>query len=347
MAIIQKNLVGIDIGTKNIKMVKVNSKGRVTHYTYVDLPEKIIANGRIESKQMLVETLKIAKKKLGTNFSDCVLCVNCPDSVIRQITIPQMQEGFILKNIMLEISGFLPMSPDRYVIDYIVTDAIESDDKKLYQILVYAIPTDIIQSYAFCLKAAGFKLKYVDIMENAYEKLYKMLKYKGETSIENFACLYIDNSKASVSIYGNGKFFINKIIDSGVDKISEDIAEKTKKPVEIIKKMMFTNDVLTFGETFIIEKSMVENYSKEVSIEVTRVIDYFKSRNKTASLGVVYFSGGFSHVKGIQNYFEEAIGIPVIPASRYLDSMFNMLPSKNNGIDYTNAIAITLREEKA
>ncbi len=347
MAIVQKNLVGIDIGTKNIKIVKVNSKGKVTNCTYVDLPEKIITNGRIESKQMLIETLKLAKKKLGTSFSDCVLCFNCPDGIIRQISIPQMEEQYIFKNVLMELSGFLPMSPDKYVVDYIITDLVETEETKMIHILVYALPSEIVQAYIDCLKAAGFKVKYVDIMENAFEKLFKMFNKNNLTKEQNFGCLYIDNSKASVSLYGNGKFFINKIIDAGVNKVVEDIAEKTGKSDEVVKKLLYTNDVLTFGETFVVEKSIVENYAKDVCFEITRVVEYFKSRNKNTTLGAIYLSGGFSHVKGITNYFEEALGIPVIPVSKYLESDFNISPVKNNGIDYTTAIAITLREESA
>lgn len=345
MAIVQKNLVGIDIGTKNIKMVKVNSKGKVTNFTYVDLPEKIITNGRIESKQMLIETLRLARKKLGTSFSECVLSISCPDIVIRQITIPQMQEAFIIKNVVLELSGFLPMSADRYILDYIITDAIETEDKKLYQLLVFAIPTEIAEAYVYCLKSAGFKTKCIDIMENSYEKLYKMLKQKNYITSENFACLYIDNSKASVSIYGNGKFFINKIIDTGLNRVIEDIAAKTSKPVDVVRKSLFTNDVLTFGETFVVEKSIVENYAREVSYEINRVIDYFKSRNKSESLDTIFLSGGFTHIKGVESYFEEIIGVPVYLSSKYLESMFKIPPIRNNGIDYTSAMAITLREE--
>ncbi len=347
MGVIQKNLVGIDIGTKNIKMVKVNARGKVTHYSYVDLPEKIIVNGKIESKQMLIETLKLARKKLGTSFKHCVLCLNSPEVVIRQIVIPQMEESYIHKNILLELADFLPISPDRYVIDYFITDRIETEEKKQFQMLVFAIPTETVQAYASCIKAAGFALHYIDIMENAYEKLFRMLKSKSIIKEKNYACLYIDNSKASTSIYGNGKFFINKVIDNGISRICEEIAEKTNKTVELVKKAIYTNDVLTYGETFVIEKSVIENYAREISFEIMRVMDYFKSRYKSETIDAVYLSGGISHIMGIQAYFENILGVPVVNTSMYLDSMFKHIPKKNNGIDYTNAIAVTLREENS
>lgn len=345
MAIIQKNLVGIEIGTKNIKMVKVNSKGKVTHHTYIDIPEKIITNGHIESKQMLTETLKAARKKLGTGFSDCSLCFSTHDTVIRHITIPQMQDDFIQKNIILELSGFLPMNPEMYAIDYILTDSIETEEKKALQFLVYAIPADIIKMYAQCLKDAGFKLKYIDIIENAYGKLHKLLKESFKVKESNFAFLYIDNSKAAISIYGNDKLFINKNLDAGVSKICEDIAAKTGKPLEFIMKSIYTDDIFESEDLFAVEASIIQDYIKEVTYEASRVIDYFKNQNKESTLEAVYFAGGFSHIKGIQSYFAETLGMPVVLTSKFLDPMFDHTPDKK-GIDYTNAIAITLREEK-
>jgi len=91
----------------------------------------------------------------------------------------------------------------------------------------------------------------------------------------------------------------------------------------------------------------MKDYIKEVAFEANRVIDYFKSQNKDLTINTIYFNGGFSQIKGVQAHFEEDMGIPVVLSSRFTDPMFVTLPPKNNGIDYTNAIAITLREEKA
>ncbi|MHB8962687.1 MAG: pilus assembly protein PilM [Saccharofermentanales bacterium] len=346
MGIVQKNLIGIEIGAKNVKLVKMNAKGKATNYAYVDLPDNVILNGRVESKQMLTETLKLARKKLDISFKDCVLCLDNTDVIIRQMTIPQMEEEYIRKNIALELSGFLPVSADRYVIDYIIADKIDTEPKQ-YQLLVYAVPSDVINSYAACIKAAGFSLRYIDIMENAYEKLFKMFRKTKVTSENNFACLYIDNSKASVSVFGNGKFFINKTIDNGISKICKEIADKTNRQAEAVRSLIFTNDVLGVSDAFTVEKTVIERNMKDITIDVMRVVDYFKSRNPESAIGTVYLSGGFSHLTGAQQHLQNLLGIPVITVSGYLDKMFREAPTKNNGVDYTNAIAVTLREENS
>ncbi len=183
-------------------------------------------------------------------------------------------------------------------------------------------------------------------MENAYEKLFKMLKARNLIKTSNFACVYIDNSRVSVSIYGNNRFFINKTIENAMSTICEDISVKTGKTPEMIRKQLFTNDILTYGEEFIVEKSVLENYIRDISGEISRVIEYYRSRNQENPIEAVYFSGGFTHIIGIQEYIGNILGMPTINTSRYLDSMFREVPKKNNGVDFTNAIAITLREEE-
>jgi type IV pilus assembly protein PilM len=345
MSVVQKKLVGIDIGTKNIKMVRVNRSGKITHHAYIDIPEGVIENGKIESREHLVTALRECRKKLKSSFKKCAICISSPDTVIRQIFLPVMDEESILPNIRMELSGFLPLQPDHYIIDYIITERIETDERRQFSITVFAIPAATVEIYLDCVKEAGFKVLYVDIMENAFEKLYKSLKVKQKVSSSNFACLYVDNSKSSVSIYGNNRLFINKVLDNGMGVICTVIAEKTGKPIEAVKRLLLTNDVMTYGETFVVEKSVVVHFIGEVASEVSRVIDYYKTRNRSDEIQTVFFSGGLSHVRGMKEYFETSLGIPVCNTYEITNSFFKTPPKNNTGIDYTNAIAITLREE--
>lgn len=345
MSIKQKKLVGIEIGTRNIKMVKLNSRGKVKKYTYVNLPEGTISAGEIKSQEMLVATLKQARKQLRSSSKKCALCISSPDIVIRYLFLPIMEEKYIMQNIRMELSGFLPENPENYTIDYIITERIEEEEKKQIKILIFAAPTRVLRAYNNAMKSAGFKVKYIDVMENSYEKLFKMLRSKGITKEKNFACVYIDYSRVSVSVYGGGRFFINKIIDNAMGMFCEDISDKTGTPIEIVRKQIFTEDILTSTEAFKVEKEVIENYIEELTTRINRVIKYYNSRNEDEPLEALYFTGGFTHIIGIQEYIGNLLGIPIINTARYLDLMFKKPPHKNNGIDYTNAIAITLREE--
>lgn len=346
MTAIHKNLIGIDLDGKNAKLVKVGKDGSVTSFAFAEIPEGVIVSGKIESKQMLTETLKSAKKSLETSFNKCALCITCPDVVIRHIFIPIMDEAYIPNSIAMELSGFLPVSPDRYAIDYVITDRIVTEESKQYALTVFAVPNEIIESYASCIINAGFNLQYIDVMENAFEKLHNSFIARNLTTIKNFAFLHIDILKTSVSIYNNSKLLLNKNIGNGANKVCVEISEKTGKPPEAVKQIIYNNDILSNDDAYYKEKTIIEKYIGEVSVETSRFIDYYKSRNKQDPLEVIYLSGAFSHINDISAHIEESLGIPVKIISDYMDTFFINPPKKKTGVDYTNAIAVTIREEK-
>ena len=53
-----------------------------------------------------------------------------------------------------------------------------------------------------------------------------------------------------------------------------------------------------------------------------------------------------SNLIGIIGFLEERIGTKVRLVSGFMDKYFATAPNKDNVVDFTNAYAITLREEK-
>jgi len=343
MAIVQKKLTGIEIGTKNIKMVKINKRGKITHYANIDIPEGVLDNGKIESEKVFTDTLKSLKKKIKSYHKECAISISSPDIVIRQINLPIMDHAHIIKNIELELAGFLPADPKNYIIDYIIYETIKDDEKNMYLLTVFAIPMDLVKTYGKSIKDAGFKLVYVDVLENAYQKFHKMLLSKKITKAKNFACLHIDNSKASISVYHDCKLFINKVLEKGVGRVCLEISGKTDRPVEKVKDILFTNNIFSSGETFQKEREILEYFTSEIAQESLRVIDYFKSRKKQ-NVEIIYLSGGFSHIEGMNDYLMKSFYLPVCNAFDLTIDSYKRPPGKDTGVDYTSAVALTLRE---
>ncbi|MDD4188722.1 MAG: type IV pilus assembly protein PilM [Eubacteriales bacterium] len=345
MAVIQKNMIGIDIGAKSIKMVSVNRQGKITRYSYSEVPEGVISEGKIESKQIFLQAIREAKKKLRSAQKTCAVTISCCDIVIRRIMIPLMEQENIPGSIALELSDFLPADTDRYSIDYTILDKVETEDRKELMLSVFATPVERVESYVACLKEAGFKVKYVDAMENAYEKLHKFLLASNKTAASSFACLCVDSSHTSVCIYGNSRLFISKAINTGVKRICKEIADKIGQPVEIVERFIFKNDTLRYGETLNTKKKIIETFVKEMSSEVLRVIDYYKSKAEESDIEIIYLSGGLSHIQDIAALLKESLGISVACMHEYVETFYKYVPRKHTGFEYTNAFAVTFRED--
>ncbi len=345
MAVNAKNLVGIEFDGRCVKMVKVNRDGKITNFAYEEIPEGVLVSGKVESKQILTETVKLARKKLGTSFNKCALSINCTDVVIRHLVIPLMPVENILRSISLELSGFLPTATDRYSIDYVNRGEIIVDGVRKYSLTVFVVPKDIIDSYTSCVKNAGFKIEFLDVMENAIEKFGKMLFTKQGNFSSEFTHLQIDYHKTCANIYSKSILNMNKNIGNGAYKVCADIAEHMSKPIELAYNAIYLEDILISEKTYPNESRILKKYLDETATECSRLLDYYRNRNKESDISVIYLSGAFSMIKGIDTFFEERLGTKVRLFSDFTDVFF--VAKKDNALtmDFTGTYSITLREE--
>jgi type IV pilus assembly protein PilM len=121
LSLIIKNIIGLDIGAERIKIVK-SGHGAIRKAGWAVVPEGVIKQSRIESKELLTETIKSIKKNARIGNGSCALCLSGSETIIRHITLPQMNQDQIYQNVIREISGYLPANQERYNIDYRVQE---------------------------------------------------------------------------------------------------------------------------------------------------------------------------------------------------------------------------------
>ena len=88
MPLVQKKLIGIEIGAERIKIIK-GRKGTVTRAASAPLPEGVIRQSKVESKQLLSSAIKKLKKKARVGGGECVLCLNGAETIIRHVYLPR------------------------------------------------------------------------------------------------------------------------------------------------------------------------------------------------------------------------------------------------------------------
>lgn len=345
MALIYKNVVGIEIDGRFVKLVKCNKSGSVVSHNSERIPEGVVVSGKIESPRILTETIKAARKKLKRSVKKASFSITSPDVVIRHLTIPAMDEKSIYSSIELELSGFLPVSTDKYSIDYLFRGEQETEGVKQYLVTAFAVPKDILQLYLDCINDAGFKVIYVDVLENSVEKLHSIFVQKNQKKDKGYVYLHIDHQKTLAGVYADNKLKMSKNMGIGAAKIINDIMQFTEKPTEIAEDIVFNRNILTEGDDFPEERDIIKDYINEVSMETGRLIDFFKNRSKEEVVNTLYLGGSYSCINGIKDYISQRLGMEVFCARDVLSGEFKRICNKDKGIDYSIAYAATLREE--
>lgn len=346
MPIKQTPTVSIDIGHSNLKIIQTAPDGKIAKFVVHKMPEGCVEDLNILSDDALVKALKLARKKARLSTGKCSLVLSGGDIIIRHFTLPILPEEEMYQNIINEMSGYLPVDPEKYCIDYKIVDTIQDDGIDMYKVLVTSAHKRIINRYKKVLHMAGFDVKIIDTCENAKEKLImynhsltEKFPTEGGVCIIDFGTMH-----TRVNLYHNGLYYVNNVIKRCGQTITNVISQSSGRDILTSETMKREIDFLNGTYKNAEVKSAVTYEVDSMLYEMSRVFDYFKNRTKS-SVNCIFISGGGSLLPGLREYMERHLNIPVHHASDLL-----AVSKKNKDVDargfafLLNAYSATFRE---
>ncbi len=215
----KKRTMGIDIGSKNIKIAVVKGD-RLLSAVSEPIPNGVVVDGVIEAPDLLVKSLKKAKRKLKGALRKGTLCLSGKDLIMREITLPQMKEEQVLTNIKNELSNIYLLTSGDYTIDYRISEITNNTytGEKSMRVLVVSAPKVLISDYMKVCKKAGIKLERIDVLPNAHTKLIRKI-INDE----------LKNDKNGLKEVSNKKYKSDKIPKAKLDKKNHKRLIKEKK----------------------------------------------------------------------------------------------------------------------
>lgn len=347
MPIKQAATVSVDIGHSNLKLTQTGPDGRIQKFVVHRIPEGCVDDLNIVSEDALIKSLKTARQKAHLSPGKCFLALSGSDIIIRHFTLPILTEEEMYQNILNEMSGYLPVDPEKYYIDYKIVEKVNEDGIDMYNVLVTSVNKRIVNKYKRVLGAAGFRLTVVDTCENAREKLIRYLGMSGGAfNMAGGICILDLGTKSTrASIYHNGNYFISSVIKKSGQHMTELIAQNSGKDILTAETMKREVDFLTQPYRNEALKTAVSYEVDSLLYEITRLFDYYRNRTKN-TIHTVYLTGGGALQPGIVEYVGRHLGLPVHLASLLLPVSHNGNPSDHRGFALLlNAYAATFREE--
>ncbi len=344
MSIAQEHIIGVDIGSEYIKIVQT-SGGTVKIAGWAPVPEGVVKQSKIESAEVLSAAIQRLKKQYKIPNGKCVLCLSNPDTVIRHLRLPEMNQNQIYENVVSEIAGFLPVSQDKYNIDYRILEVIQGEAAQL-QVMVVATPRETVSDYIECLKSAGLTVKYVDIAENSYEKLLRYMKFKKIINSNNFAVIELGTSKNNIIIYKNGVFFLNQMSVTGIMSLRSSLQHELSIDLKTADKLLKSSISAWNGKAAGgAEISVINRHFSGLASDILKVFDFYDGRNRENPITDVYIAGGLSLVPGVGEFLSEQLRLPVSTLSRLSSFMYKKPQTLlKDPFDYSAALGATFRE---
>lgn len=314
---LQKTVLGIDIGNFNIKVVQAMAnadKMEILNYAIARTPEGVLNDGKILDIDGIASQITEMLSKNFIRTKQAIGVISSSALITREVAIPKMSESDLAKYIKVDSQQYFPMDLEDYVLDFkLLGESIQKEGTEL-NVLLAAIPEIIVNDYIKVFDKLKLDVEAIDIIPNLHAKYSQYYLANKTTGSSTFAIIDMGANSTIVSIVSDGALQFNKMISTGANEITENIAntfnlslneaeEYKIKNAEIILES-YNSEGLA-GSISDVIKPAIDN----IISQTNKFFEFYYSRNLSNKINGIYLVGGGALLKGIDKYFQGAFNI--------------------------------------
>ncbi|OWK26766.1 MAG: hypothetical protein US76_03540 [Parcubacteria group bacterium GW2011_GWA2_38_13b] len=324
---------GIDISDLSVKIAKLSDKKGnliLTSYGRTDIPAGIIDKGKIKKADELVNLIKksvenVEGEKLKTDFVVCSLPEQ--EAFIMVIQLPLLKASEIREAAKWKLEEYIPLKIEEVYFDYFVIDSTRKNLDHI-DVLIGALPKEIVDDYVDVLKKSGLKIKAMEIESVATSRA---LIEDGFSAAPVFV-IDIGAQRTSFTIFSGYTPILTTSSKISNNYLLDVMASKFPVSRQEVKKMKFEaglND-LKSGED--IATALKEPLNELVS-DVLKYIEFYKNyslheHRENECVSEIILCGGGANFSGLDLFLAQKTGIPV----KLGNPLINILKERRQGI---------------
>ncbi|MFA9399053.1 MAG: type IV pilus assembly protein PilM [Clostridiaceae bacterium] len=337
----KKDCIAIDIGEDYIKII-YGSQNKIKNFGLIRTPKDSIVDDKIVNDQIIQDIIK--KYILDNNIKkkDVLFSIHGQDVIVRHLEIPLMDEKNIKDSIDWETKQYLPDYGNNHYIDFEILDKINTEEEKIFKILVVAVPKEKVDILYKITKDIDLNLVAVDLTANAISRVFRNIKdYPNSCGI-----IEIGASSSILMVLENGKLIIEREIPTGLfsflGEISKDETLAAGEAYEYLTKRFNIANVNEKNE----KDKNIYNKIESLCESYSKIIQFYTNGKVKKTIDKIYITGSGNVIGGLEryasNYFNTSIDI-VKSASQFGLKM--EIPQELDFKYFTSCVGLLLRKE--
>ena len=280
------DLIGIEIGNSGVRMASCRDGS--ARMAFARLPENLVADDHIASPEMVSKFLKEMKSQYGFSGRRCAIILPEYSTFFRNLTMPPVNVGQLELNLPFEFRDFTGDSSGNFNYDYAVENTNYNEEGEIESIdmVAAAAMKDVINQYALVLRRAGFRLQLALPREMALINLVRSNPNLEED--KEFAIVELGYNLSRVYIFKGTSIKASRIIDAGCRDIDNAISGMFNIDTYIAASYRETN------YQDVISSEICKGIYNSISLEIMKVMNFYRYENPDTAIEDVYFSGSGS-----------------------------------------------------
>lgn len=331
-------MLAIDIGSRHIHIVEGEYRARkfkISRTVTTLTPEGAVMDGEIVDQGEIITKLRNTIQKHKLNSRQVAFTTNPGSMVSRKFIIPNVKKSETLPILQNEMEALMNF-PDPHVVDFTDADAMEDGN---FSIETVALSKEVIKQYIDIAKGLKLKPVALDIHQNA---VYKFILTCQDIDYKNIIVADIGNSYMNTYLFRDStRVFARRML------VNTEQYERTLLSLGKLKALNSDFAMLDLSPKALARDAILENtitlYLSNIVDQLQRVMQFHMSmgtKDQVSQVSNIYLSGSMANMRGITEYIQSYIDIPVSK----IDDIADPRVCKIEGLpQYLNAVGALIR----
>ena len=323
-------LLSIEAESTQIRVGEVEisgRKGRMLQCFCVPVPQGSVEDGQIRDTKGLGELLRQRLNERGIRTKKAWFVTGSTRIASREVQIPLVKKSRIQSIIEANATDYFPIDVTKYVMSYIILGITgekgkkgeeaeqkkAADQERQYRLMVYASPKAISTAYYEFAQSAGLTLSGITFTGNT---VYQTVQEEYTSGAHILIKVELENT--GISIIRDGKLSFQRNINYGIESAVETIRSfpqfgdrlEVQDALQLLseKKWIYPSLDGQIGEEPDTVKSEVTESLRYLVGNISRIMDYYISRNGDVNFESIVLCGMGGQVQGLAELLTQELG---------------------------------------
>lgn len=322
--------LSIEAESTQIRVGEVEISGRKRRMLQcfcVPVPQGSVEDGQIRDTKGLGELLRQQLNERGIRTKKAWFVTGSTRIASREVQIPLVKKSRIQSIIEANATDYFPIDVTKYVMSYIILGITgekgkkgeeaeqkkAADQERQYRLMVYASPKAISTAYYEFAQSAGLTLSGITYTGNT---VYQTVQEEYTSGAHILIKVELENT--GISIIRDGKLSFQRNINYGIESAVETIRSfpqfgdrlEVQDALQLLseKKWIYPSLDGEIGEEPDTVKSEVTESLRYLVGNISRIMDYYISRNGDVNFESIVLCGMGGQVQGLAELLTQELG---------------------------------------
>lgn len=326
MALASK-VLSIEVGQATTKVVEMDYKSKspkIYNMFTVETPADVVQDGVVSRSEEFIVAIKGELRRRKIKTTSVVFTVSSGRIANREARIPLCKPKQIMAIVTANASDYFPVDMNQYHLVYNVLGTVDGEDgTKQHRLSLLAVPNDVTTSYIDLAKSLELEITAIDYVGNS---VFQAVKEDVSHQSTATCFLKVEEHASLITVVYQGEIVLQRQIAHGLNQAIENLMESdmfqdeelsyagaSRKFVEnkIIRPHLNLDAGVSAedaNEEDLMVRVMITESLRYLCGNVSRVVEYFVSRNEDKPLGNIYLVGLGADFQGLPELLSNEIG---------------------------------------